>query len=79
MRKASDQITTPFYTSLKETSEAIHHRYFFPGHIGGRFLPNPILSDPTLDLPELDFIDSVHSPAVRLPSNALTTVHYNLN
>lgn len=58
------QNSTPFYTSLLEVSQSVPHRFFFPGHNGGRFLPTNSFLDPKLDLPELELIDSLHSPNV---------------
>jgi hypothetical protein len=64
--KLSD-VTTPFYSALVETSNKIKHRYFFPGHCGGRYFPKQFTMDLSLDLPELESIDSIHKPEV-IPS-----------
>ena len=59
--------STPFLDSVIETAASIatNKRFFFPGHSGG--LHSPKLNfNLSMDLPELDEIDSVHSPGVSL-------------
>ena len=62
--KCSQNDQTPFTTTLREVSESISSddRFFFPGHRGHDYKYN--ILDMKLDVPELDFIDSVHSPDV---------------
>lgn len=57
--------SAPFVESVQKAAEAIvnHKRFFFPGHSGGRKAPE-LNFNWNMDLPELDEIDSVHSPGV---------------
>ena len=61
------QITdTPFIESLLNANRDTRHRYFFPGHSGGLYLPAVFsnLSLASIDLPELDDIATVQNPEV---------------
>lgn len=64
--KCSQNDQTPYTTTLREVSESISSddRFFFPGHRGNEDKYNTL--DMRLDLPELDLIDSVHSPDVSI-------------
>lgn len=57
---------TPYVDALFNSVGLIKHRYFFPGHNGGKGAPYSIvkLLDKALhyDLPELDELDNIHSP-----------------
>lgn len=60
--------STPFLQSVLEAAESIstNKRFFFPGHSGGLHASN-FNFNLNMDLPELDEIDSVHSPGVSFP------------
>jgi len=58
--------STPFLDSVVEMADSIatNKRFFFPGHSGGLH-SSKLNFTLSLDLPELDEIDSVHSSGVR--------------
>jgi arginine/lysine/ornithine decarboxylase len=64
---------------VKASRDIPHHRYFFPGHAGGTSISESfrkvLMTEDvlTLDLPELDELDNLHSPeGPLLESLALT-------
>lgn len=62
----------PFCDALISTSKLARHRFFFPGHNGGKYAPPQwrSLEGPQslleYDLPELDELDNIHHPQVIL-------------
>ena len=63
----SAHVTTPYLSALLSLQPTLRHRFFFPGH-SGQFIPPAFQACPDLksmfsyDLPELDGLDSIHSP-----------------
>ena len=68
LRSASlNQDEIPLISSLAEVTPPIKERYFFPGHNGGEFSPKSVRKVYgselfSMDLPELDGLDNIHSP-----------------
>lgn len=56
-----------YISSLLRGSEAISHRFFFPGHGGNGILAKypQFQFVESMDLPELDETDNIHAPQVR--------------
>jgi len=77
-----DSSSTPYVDALLSSVDLIKHRYFFPGHNGGKGSPNSIINILKnalyYDLPELDELDNIHSPeGPLLKSLELTKILYN--
>jgi len=72
VQRRMNEEKSPFLDALVAANKLVHHRFFFPGHNGGKYgsskfkdaLQSSMMQ--RLDLPELDELDNVHDPQVSL-------------
>ena len=63
--EGNSQSSMPFLSALLAVEKDLQHKFFFPGHCGGKFSPSDTLGlKPSMkyDLPELDGLDNIHNP-----------------